>query len=95
MEAKTGDKAGTGGAMTIVDSSWKISFVLYSKYFPDQPDDVNVFWAYGQVSDVPGDFIRKSMQGAPAPRCSPSCSTTAAWRTRSTASSRTPPYRRR
>ncbi|MGO9358779.1 MAG: oleate hydratase [Xanthobacteraceae bacterium] len=61
MEAKTGNKAGTGGAITIVDSSWKISFALYSKYFPDQPDDVNVLWAYGQCSDVQGDFIRKPM----------------------------------
>jgi oleate hydratase len=62
MEAKTGDKAGTGGAMTIVDSSWKLGFILYSKYFPDQPDDVNVFWAYGQCSDVPGDFVKKPMR---------------------------------
>ena len=62
MEAKTGDKIGTGGAMTVVDSSWKLGFVLYSKYFPNQPDDVNVFWAYGQCSDVQGDFIKKPMQ---------------------------------
>jgi oleate hydratase len=62
MEAKTRNVAGTGGAVTIVDSSWKISFVLYSKYFPDQPDDVNVFWGYGQCSDVPGDYIKKPMQ---------------------------------
>ena len=62
MEAKTGNKAGTGGAITIVDSSWKISFALYSKYFPDQPEDVNVFWGYGQASDVPGNFIKKPMR---------------------------------
>ena len=62
IEAKSGDAAGTGGAMTTVDSSWKISFVLYNKYFPDQSDDVNVLWAYGQVSDIPGDFIKKPMQ---------------------------------
>lgn len=62
MEKKTGNVAGTGGAITIVDSSWKISFVICSKYFPDQPDDVNVLWAYGQCSDVPGDYIKKSMQ---------------------------------
>jgi oleate hydratase len=62
MEAKTGDKAGTGGAMTIVDSSWKLGLILYGKHFPNQPDDVNVFWAYGQCSDVPGDFVRKPMQ---------------------------------
>lgn len=62
MELKTGSRAGTGGAITIVDSSWKIGFVLYGKYFPDQPAHVNAFWAYGQCSDVPGDFIRKPMR---------------------------------
>ena len=62
MEKKTGNIAGTGGAMTIVDSSWKISFVLYGKYYPDQPEDVQVLWAYGQCSDVPGDYIKKPMQ---------------------------------
>jgi oleate hydratase len=62
METKTGNKTGTGGAITVVDSSWKLGFILYSKYFPNQPDDVNVLWAYGQCSDVPGDFIKKPMQ---------------------------------
>ena len=62
IEKKTGDRAGTGGAVTVVDSSWKISFVLYSKYFPNQPADVNVFWGYGQCSDVKGDFIKKTMR---------------------------------
>ena len=62
MEEKTGSKAGTGGAVTIVDSSWKIGFVLYSKYFPNQPDNVNVFWAYGQCSEAVGDYIKKPMR---------------------------------
>jgi oleate hydratase len=62
LEKKTGDKAGTGGAITIVDSSWKISFVLYGRYFPDQPANVNVFWGDGQCSDKRGDFIKKTMR---------------------------------
>jgi oleate hydratase len=62
LQKKTGDKAGTGGAITIVDSSWKISFVLYGRYFPDQPADVNVFWGDGQCSDKKGDFIKKTMR---------------------------------
>ena len=62
LEKKTGDKAGTGGAITIVDSTWKISFVLYGRYFPDQPADVNVFWGDGQCSDKKGDFIKKTMR---------------------------------
>ena len=61
MEAKTGTVAGTNGAITIVDSSWQISFVQYGTYFPGQPDDVQVMWAYGQCSDVRGDHIRKAM----------------------------------
>jgi oleate hydratase len=62
LERKTGNKAGTGGAITIVDSSWKISFVLYGRYFPDQPANVNVFWGDGQCSDRTGDFIPKTMR---------------------------------
>jgi len=30
----------------------EIGFVLYSKYFSNQPDNVNVFWAYGQCSEA-------------------------------------------
>ena len=62
MEKKTGSRAGTGGAITIVDSGWKISFVLYGRYFPDQPDNVQVLWGDGQCSDTKGDFVRKTMR---------------------------------
>jgi oleate hydratase len=63
MEKKTGDKAPTGGGITVVDSAWKIGFVLYGNhYYPDQPEDVDVFWAYGQRSDVPGDSVKKPMR---------------------------------
>ncbi len=62
MESKTGDKPGMGGAITIVDSNWGISFVPYSKYFPDQPGDVHLLWGYGQISDIAGDFIKKPMR---------------------------------
>jgi oleate hydratase len=62
MEKKTGNVTGTGGAITVVDSSWKMGFIIYNKYFPDQPDDTFVLWAYGQRSDVPGDYIKKTMQ---------------------------------
>ncbi len=62
IETKTGNAAGTGGAITIIDSSWKLAFVLYNKYFPNQPEDTNVFFAYGQCTDTPGDFIKKPMK---------------------------------
>ena len=45
-----------------MDSSWKIGFVLYGKYFPNQPANVNVFSAYGQCSEAVGDFIKKPMR---------------------------------
>ena len=62
MERKTGNKTGTGGAITIVDSSCGISFVMYDKYFPDQPADVNVLWGCAQRSGVNGDFVKKPMR---------------------------------
>jgi oleate hydratase len=61
MTAKSGEPPGTGGAITIVDSAWKLTVVLYGTYFPDQPDDVQVMWAYGQRSEVPGDHVRTPM----------------------------------
>jgi len=63
MQAKTGDVPGTGGGITVVDSGWKLGFILYGKYFPNQPEDVNVLWAYGQCPDVPGDYVKKPMSG--------------------------------
>ncbi len=62
MQAKTGSVPPTGGAISIVDSSWNLTLFLNGKYFPDQPDDVNVLQAYGQVSDTPGDYVNKPMQ---------------------------------
>jgi oleate hydratase len=63
MEDKTGDVAPCGGAITVVDSSWKIGFVLYGNgYFPEQPDDVQALWAYGQLSDATGDYVPKPMR---------------------------------
>jgi len=62
MEKKTGNRTGTGGAITIVDSSWKMSFVLYNRYFPNQPADVDVFWGYGQRSEAIGDYVKKPMR---------------------------------
>jgi oleate hydratase len=94
IEKKTGDRAGTGGAITIVDSSWKISFVLYSKYFPDQPADVNVLWALVNAAIWSVTSLRSRCASAQARRCSQNCSTTAGSRTRLKASSRIVPCRR-
>ena len=62
LEALTGSKAGTGGAISIKDSSWDISLVLHHKpFYPDQADDEDVFWGDGLFGERPGDYVKKSM----------------------------------
>ena len=35
----TGSRRGTGGAVTIKDSGWEFSFVVYNRnYYPDQEE---------------------------------------------------------
>ena len=62
LERLTGNKPGTAGVVTIKDSGWLMSYIPYNKYYPTQPDTVNVFWAYAIYSDRPGDFIKKAMR---------------------------------
>ena len=62
IERLTGSRAGTGGAITLKDSSWDISFVLHHKpFFPDQADDEDVLWANGLYGEREGDYIKKPM----------------------------------
>jgi len=62
MEAFTGNVAGTGGLVTLTESSWLLSFFLpHQPHFLNQPEDVWVFWAYGLFPDRNGDFVRKEM----------------------------------
>jgi oleate hydratase len=62
IEKMTGSKAGTGGAITIKDSSWDISFVLHHRpFYPDQANDEDVFWGYGLYGENVGDYIKKPM----------------------------------
>jgi oleate hydratase len=62
IERLTGSIAGMGGAVTLRDSSWDISFVLHHKpFFPDQAPDEDVFWADGLYGERPGDYIKKPM----------------------------------
>ncbi len=62
LERLTGSKAGTGGAITLKDSSWDISFVLHHKpFFPDQADDEDVLWADGLYGENEGDYVKKPM----------------------------------
>lgn len=62
VERLTGSKAGTGGAITLRDSAWSISFVLHHKpFFPNQADDEDVLWGDGLYGENPGDCVKKPM----------------------------------
>ena len=62
MERFTGNEAGTGGLVTLTDSSWLMSVVLARQpHFLHQPESVKVFWGYGLFIDQPGDFVGTKM----------------------------------
>lgn len=63
IEVLSGSKAGTGGCMTIKDSGWEISGVLYDRdYFPNQRENnEDVAWFDGLFGERCGDYIKKSM----------------------------------
>ena len=62
IEKVSGSKAGCGGAISIKDSNWLISFVLHHKpFFSNQPDNVEVLWLMGLYGENTGDYIKKPM----------------------------------
>ena len=62
IEEMTGSKAGTAGATSIKDSNWEMGFILHHKpFFPDQPDNVDVYWGNGLMPDQVGNYIKKKM----------------------------------
>jgi oleate hydratase len=62
IEKVSGDKRGTGGGVTVKDSGWDLGFIIHSKsFFPSQPDNADVFWAYGLRGNNVGDFVKKPM----------------------------------
>ena len=62
MEEFTGNQAGTGGLVTLTDSSWFMSVVLaYQPHFAKQPEGVYVFWGDGLLPDNEGDYVKKRM----------------------------------
>jgi oleate hydratase len=53
----------TGGIVTIKDSSWLLSWTVNRQpHFKKQPAGQIVVWLYSLFVDVPGDFVKKSMQ---------------------------------
>jgi oleate hydratase len=62
MERFSGNPPGRGGLVTLTSSSWLLTFHLYNPpAFPDQPDDVFVWWGYGLFPDRTGDYVNKRM----------------------------------
>lgn len=49
------------GAMSIMDSAWDISFVLYDKYYPNQAEDEDILWFDGLYGERMGDYVKKPM----------------------------------
>lgn len=47
------------GAVTVLDSSWDISFVLYGKYYPNQKENEQVMWFDTLYGERNGDYIKK------------------------------------
>ncbi|WP_340679306.1 oleate hydratase [Paraglaciecola sp.] len=62
MENFSGNVDGTGGLVTLTDSNWLMSFVIARQpHFPNQADDVKIFWGYGLYPDRKGNYIDKTM----------------------------------
>ena len=63
LEKLTGSKPGTGGCITMKDSGWEISLVLYDRdYFPNQRENnEDVFWGDGLFGERCGTYIKKPM----------------------------------
>ncbi len=65
IETLTGNATGTGGLVTIRDSAWLMSFVMFNQpHFRGQAEGSTVFWAYGLRGDRPGDFVARPMREA-------------------------------
>ncbi len=62
MERFTGNRAGTGGLVTLADSNWFMSVVLaHQPHFVNQAEDVFVFWGDGLSPDAVGNHVEKAM----------------------------------
>ena len=57
----TGADGDFTGAMSIMDSAWDISFVLYDKYYPNQAEDEDILWFDGLYGERIGDYVKKPM----------------------------------
>ncbi|MDP2367597.1 oleate hydratase, partial [Rhodoferax sp.] len=62
MERFSASPAGRGGLVTLVSSSWRLTFHLYHPpAYATQPAGVGVWWGYGLFPDRVGDYVPKKM----------------------------------
>ena len=63
LERMTGSRSGTGGAITLKDSPWEFSFVIYDRdYFPNQRElNADVLWSDGLFGERIGTSVKKPM----------------------------------
>lgn len=62
IEERTTNVTGTAGVITLVDSAWFLSINTPPQpLFPEQPENVQVFWGYGLHGNEIGDYIKKPM----------------------------------
>lgn len=65
MEQFSGNKTGTGGLVTFVDSGWLMSIVMFHQpHFRSQPTGTTTFWGYGLNGERSGDYVQKAMSEA-------------------------------
>jgi len=65
LEDFSGDRTGTSGLVTFVESGWLMSIVMFHQpHFRGQPAARPVFWGYGLRGDRPGDVVPKAMARA-------------------------------
>jgi oleate hydratase len=58
----TGSEPGTNGITTLMDSNWKLSFIVnHQPYVYEQPKDVSVFHGMALYQDEVGNFVKKPM----------------------------------
>ncbi|MDU8912040.1 oleate hydratase [Aestuariicoccus sp. MJ-SS9] len=62
MEGLTGNWAGTGGLVTLAESGWMLSVVMFHQpHFVKQDPGHLVMWGFGLRGDRDGDHVRKPM----------------------------------
>lgn len=62
IEKASGRKIGTNGIISFPESHWDLSLICYhSPYFPNQPKNWQVGWAYGLYADTIGNYVKKPM----------------------------------